>query len=43
MSAAKTVWTVIVWSLGLGPIGKLVYMNTSYSVLQKLRSHQKRL
>jgi hypothetical protein len=43
MSAAKTVWTAIVWALGLGPIGKMVYVNTSYPVLQKVRSRRKGL
>jgi hypothetical protein len=27
MFAAKTVWTAIIWAVGLGPLGKMAYGN----------------
>jgi hypothetical protein len=34
MFAAKTVWTAIVWALGLGPIGRIGYTNAAYPILR---------
>jgi hypothetical protein len=43
MFAAKTVWTAIIWAVGLGPLGKMVYGNASYPVRQKAAPSRTRL
>jgi hypothetical protein len=43
MFAAKTVWTAIIWAVGLGPLGKMVYGHAAYPVSQRVRPDRTRL